>query len=289
MHIYHCTSMQAYFEIFQSAAFVDRYALEWHMAWLHRNVESFRIVGFCQACSSGTEFSVGRQWSSATQHGVRVPNWREQQVCSRCGLNSRQRLAIAFSKHYSAVHGLASGPPKLYMMEQVTPLFRRIRELLPQIDLTGSEYLGYGIDGGSIRGDVRHEDAMALSFDDAYFDLVVSNDVLEHVPFPAQAMSELARVLKPGGNLFLTIPFFSNAERNVTRATVVDGGVRYLLPAEYHGNPLSDKGSLVFTDFGWEALLQLREAGFARVSITIVWSHTYGHLGIPTEFIHAVR
>lgn len=49
-------------------------------------------------------------------------------------------------------------------------------------------------------------DALALPFGDALFDTVLCNQVLEHVPDPARAMAEAARVLKPGGHLLLTTP-----------------------------------------------------------------------------------
>ncbi len=38
------------------------------------------------------------------------------------------------------------------------------------------------------------------------FDTVVSCETIEHVPEPRKALAELARVLKPGGRLFLTTP-----------------------------------------------------------------------------------
>jgi 2-polyprenyl-3-methyl-5-hydroxy-6-metoxy-1,4-benzoquinol methylase len=38
------------------------------------------------------------------------------------------------------------------------------------------------------------------------FDTVFSFETIEHVPHPARAVRELARVLKPGGRLFLTTP-----------------------------------------------------------------------------------
>ncbi|MBE1547963.1 SAM-dependent methyltransferase [Mycobacterium sp. OAS707] len=39
------------------------------------------------------------------------------------------------------------------------------------------------------------------------FDVVVLSDVLEHISEPALLMSEIARILKPGGRLLLNVPF----------------------------------------------------------------------------------
>ena len=41
--------------------------------------------------------------------------------------------------------------------------------------------------------------AEALPFRDAAFDVVVANYVLHHVPDTARAVTELARVMRPGG------------------------------------------------------------------------------------------
>ncbi len=45
--------------------------------------------------------------------------------------------------------------------------------------------------------------AEALPFPDAAFDVVVSSSALHYVPDPAQAVCEMARVLRPGGRLAL--------------------------------------------------------------------------------------
>ena len=50
-------------------------------------------------------------------------------------------------------------------------------------------------------GDIQH-----IAHPDASFDTVISCETIEHVPDPALAVRELARVLRPGGWLFLTTP-----------------------------------------------------------------------------------
>ncbi|MCK6630319.1 MAG: class I SAM-dependent methyltransferase [Anaerolineae bacterium] len=47
--------------------------------------------------------------------------------------------------------------------------------------------------------ETRPADAEALPFDDATFDLVTCRIAMHHFPNPRQALSEFARVLKPGG------------------------------------------------------------------------------------------
>ncbi len=47
----------------------------------------------------------------------------------------------------------------------------------------------------------------AMSFDSASFDCILCSEVLEHIPDDAKAVSELRRVLKPGGVLVATVPF----------------------------------------------------------------------------------
>jgi SAM-dependent methyltransferase len=56
--------------------------------------------------------------------------------------------------------------------------------------------------------DVRFEraDLMELPFAEKSFDAVVSLQVIEHLPRPREFVSEIARVLRPGGRLILSTP-----------------------------------------------------------------------------------
>lgn len=54
--------------------------------------------------------------------------------------------------------------------------------------------------------DVKQGDALQLPFADGEFDRVVAAEVLEHIPDDVTAIAELARVLRPGGTMAITVP-----------------------------------------------------------------------------------
>lgn len=57
--------------------------------------------------------------------------------------------------------------------------------------------------------DVTYEcDLTSIPVEDARFDMVICTQVIEHVPDPTAVLTELHRVLKPGGMLYLTTPLF---------------------------------------------------------------------------------
>jgi SAM-dependent methyltransferase len=52
-------------------------------------------------------------------------------------------------------------------------------------------------------------DITAIPVPDGSFDVILCTEVLEHVPEPVKAIREIARILKPGGRLFMTAPLGS--------------------------------------------------------------------------------
>jgi SAM-dependent methyltransferase len=54
--------------------------------------------------------------------------------------------------------------------------------------------------------DVKQGDALQLPFADGEFDRVVAAEVLEHIPADEVAISELVRVLRPGGTMAVSVP-----------------------------------------------------------------------------------
>ena len=61
-----------------------------------------------------------------------------------------------------------------------------------------------GLPGDRVRWEPG--DIQAISHPAGSFDTVFSCETIEHVPDPPRAVRELARVLRPGGRLFLTFP-----------------------------------------------------------------------------------
>ncbi|HFD86281.1 MAG TPA: glycosyltransferase [Gammaproteobacteria bacterium] len=238
--------------------------------------EEFFLNGYCAVCDETVPLLVDMQSGGRRlTDGILQPNWRERLVCPTCQMNNRQRLVATLVKQLlDKRKGMT-----VYFMEQVTPIFQWASDEFKQHEIYGSEYLGHEYEGGSTVKGIRHEDVEDLSFSDGSLDLVVSNDVFEHVPHPSRAFTECARVLRPGGVLLATIPFHASEDVSVIRAQLVNGELEQLLPAVYHGNPVSDDGSLVFTDFGWDILDVMRAAGFSRAGIEVYASAEYGHLG----------
>jgi SAM-dependent methyltransferase len=241
-----------------------------------RNSEhgAFQLQRFCLCCNRSMPMLVDYESSMAGAGGERIPNWRERLVCSGCGMNNRQRLVARLMQQVP----MPSAHPAVYLMEQVTPIFEWARVLV-DAEVHGSEYLGHQYRGGQRVYGVRHEDVMNLSYPDRSFDLIVSNDVLEHIPDPEGAFRECSRVLKPGGSMLATFPFHVQREASVTRARLAAGGVEHLLAPQYHGNPVSAEGSLVFHDFGWDLLDVIRGAGFSSASCEVYSSDEFGHFG----------
>jgi SAM-dependent methyltransferase len=95
---------------------------------------------------------------------------------------------------------------------------------------------------GAVNGDAVH-----LPFTDAAFDRVIASEVMEHIPNDSGAMRELARVLRPGGTIAVTVPAWLPEK------------VCWMLSDEYHA-PFVDGGHVrIYTED--ELRVRRRSAG----------------------------
>lgn len=74
------------------------------------------------------------------------------------------------------------------------------------LDTFGAMFVGGEIDPTRARVGAVQGDALALPFGDGSFDRIIASEVLEHIPADEAAMAELARVLRPGGTMAVTVP-----------------------------------------------------------------------------------
>lgn len=80
-------------------------------------------------------------------------------------------------------------------------------------------------------GEVLEGSVQALPFPDDHFDLAVCLDVIEHLDEDRSTLSELRRVVRPGGELLITVPAYpwlwsshddiNHHRRRYTRATLL--------------------------------------------------------------------
>jgi SAM-dependent methyltransferase len=123
---------------------------------------------------------------------------------------------------------------------------------------------------GEIVGGARNEDICRLTYADQSFDLVLTSEILEHVPNFRAALRETRRVLRPGGRHVFTVPVVASRAISVARAEVgPEGQIVHQLPPMWHGRgrglyrylPVS-RSHLTFTEFGCDLTEHLRDAGF---------------------------
>lgn len=252
----------------------------------HSEREAFYTAGRCAVCGAAAGFYSSFMYAFPRwKDGLYMVNWREHMSCGGCHFSNRVRAILHVLQERVKPHG----DSRIYVTERVTPLYTWLAKRFKH--LTGSEYLGADLQPGHIgdRG-IRHEDLMNLSFDDGSFDLVMSLDVLEHVPNPERALASVARCLAPGGVFLFSMPFSYDHPSDVVLAVLDESGeIHHLREPEYHGNPVDPEGgALCFRYFGWDLLARLRDAGFERPYALAYWSAGQGYLG-SEQFLFVAR
>ena len=223
-------------------------------------------------------------------------NLRETGTCRGCGATNRNRqLAFVAARAASEQTGrpirdlaaLRSLPGfRVYNTEASGPLHDTVRSLA---GYQCSEYFGPKYTSGDFVDGVRHEDLMALSFDDSSIDQVWSSDVFEHMPDPYQAHREVHRVLRPLGHHVFTVPFHPTGYLDHTRARLRDDGeVEYFAEPLYHDDPVGPDGVLVYTIFSLEMVVRLAEVGF-DTHMHRLWAPWRGILGANAIVFDAVK
>lgn len=200
---------------------------------------------------------------------------RDNYLCEKCQSIPRNRaLAKALSKFYpgwenAELHESSPGGPFSEFLQRNSKKY------------SGSHYYE-NIPRGEYFNGYRSEDLSALTFGDNTFDLFITSDVFEHVLEPGAAFREIARVLKPGGAHIFVMPWYPELEHSRQRAVLKDGKIVHLLEPVYHGNPISEQGSLVTNDWGRDFCSFIQANGGM---FTTVYLEKDRHFGLEAEFL----
>jgi Methyltransferase domain len=189
-------------------------------------------VGVCPICEKKTVFVEEAAWL------------RDNYRCARCRSIPRWRALVRIlSECYPEWRSST--------MYEAGPSGAASRKLALECPAYQSSQYLRGVERGAYLEGVRAENLEALTFADCSFDLVVTQDVFEHVFRPDLAFAEIARVLRPGGAHVFTVPYYREKPRTVVRAEAgPDGEARNLLAPKYHKGPVDAGGSLVVSEWG---------------------------------------
>lgn len=164
----------------------------------------------------------------------------EFHICVRCRANLRYELLALYLRRSYQV-----GTLDVLELDPSSPL----QSLLSGARSYTRSFFRPDVLPGVARSDgIVCQDITRLTFPDQSLDLIVSSDVLEHVPDASAAFAESARVLRPGGAHVFTVP---PRQRTRRRALLEGGRIIHLVnPPEYHLDPLDRAGVLAYWDYG---------------------------------------
>jgi len=154
--------------------------------WVKRAVYS-GDERFCPVCESGVR--VFRPFGVSP---------RPDAMCPVCGSLERHRLLWLYFRDET---GLFEPPVKKMLHVAPEPCFSERLSGCGYIDYLSADLYGPAM----VRMDVTD-----IQYPDDTFDVIYCSHVLEHVPDDRKAMSEFARVLKPGGWAVIQVPIKSD-------------------------------------------------------------------------------
>jgi SAM-dependent methyltransferase len=221
--------------------------------------------GFCPVCNQNTIFISKTTWL------------RDNFICSNCGSIPRQRaLMLVIEKYYPNWKNLSiheSSPDVCAITNKFTAECKNY--IVSQF--YQHEELGIFING------YRNENLEKQTFCDEIFDIVITQDVVEHLYNPEKVFFEIARTLKHGGAHIFTVPIINKFNKTEIWAKKNDNGEPvFLKTAEWHGNPIDNRGSPVTMHWGFDIIDFIKKHSGLDTKIEYLYNL---HYGIWAEYI----
>jgi len=228
----------------------------------------FKHSGFCPCCDQKVHFTARNNWL------------RDYFICSSCKSIPRERALMLTIEEYktnwrdlkifeiSPCERGASLKLKNECKNYLASQFYPDKKL-------GCFYNGF-----------RNENIENLTFENEEFDLIISQDVFEHLFNPEKAFKEIARILKKGGMHIFTVPLIN--KHNKTELWAIENRIGepiFLFEPEWHGNPISSNGSPVTMHWGFDIVNIIRECSGLETYIKYINNLDFG---IRAEYIEVL-
>ena len=209
------------------------------------------VEGYCYCCSKEVQFSSAES------------SLRDHYFCGNCGCIPRERALMKvisevmpdFSQ--KAVHESSPAERGASIRLRSECEFYTSSHYWPDENYCEPPHLNINLQDQTIA--------------DGSFDLVVTQDVFEHLPNPKAASKEIFRTLKPGGFFIQTVPLVNGYRETQQWAKLNEAGeLEWIYQPEFHGNPIDCKGgSPVFWHYGFDLAGNIdRWAGFKTIIIS---------------------
>jgi len=150
----------------------------------------------CPICEKSADLflDTGINESVLLKYKVIGGGYRKNALCPHCYSFERTRLEFLYLKQYTDVFHKKCRVLHFAPESHLTDALRKNPDI---------EYYSGDIYEGQAQLIV---DITDICFEDGKFDFVICNHVLEHIPDDKKALSEIKRVLKPGGRAVIMIP-----------------------------------------------------------------------------------
>jgi SAM-dependent methyltransferase len=248
---------------------------KWFSVFLNFNDEPntkfvYQRNGYCPICEKKVNFSSHYTWL------------RDHYKCSECFSIPRERAIMnVIQSTFPNWRGLS--------IHESSPVGRGASQ---KLRMECAKYIatqydpGIGFGNNNNEAGYQSENLEHQTFKDEMFDIVVTQDVMEHIFDTARAFKEIYRTLRPGGAHIFTTPLVNKERPSVKRAEINKSGeIIYYFPREFHGNPMSENGSLVTWHWGYDIVEYIYNA-IGQNPIIIDTSNP--EMGIEAEYTEVI-
>lgn len=148
--------------------------------------------------------------------------------CYKCNSTDRERLIYIYLRDKLNIFDLAKNIRILHLAPE-----RNISRVL--FNLGYENYICGDLfaEGYNYPDYVKNINVLNIPFQDNYFDIIICNHLLEHVPNDIDAMKELYRVLKNDGQAILQVPISNNSEKTFEDFSVTDPKEREIVFGQF--------------------------------------------------------